>query len=422
MKNKELSPYKDNVIASRGKIVLMNVADYLVTMIMTFLTYIIMLSTIFSSLPSTKANKEAIVNSQTNLRQIVGETHLQGLKSGGNELYSIDEMSESFLLTYAKTSYFLNDEEFPYKANDGYAKKNVTKEETFLEKEYLKDPLGYYFYFYKPNQETLNSYIYDGIDYSANKDDYFFLKASMFEKDAFENYFEKKTEDISIYRQLTLDKATLLSDYLVYGERGDDAKKVYQALSSSFKNAQNIFVNEVESLLPSYVAEYSVFLAKYQELNLDYIISYFIAYCFSFLISEFVMPLFLKKNRTIGVFFFKLVYQNIDDTELGISNLIRKGAIRFLLQLSCLFLVAAISSSQGIYFIKFGSFFTFFYVLIFSFILDIISIVMTLITHTHQGAAELISGIIVKDPSSFDKRIKEKGMDDDGKTKQGTCI
>ncbi len=416
MKNKELSEYKDNVIASKGKIVLMNIADYLVTMIATFLVYITFISVIFSSLSSTKENKQAIIDSQMSLRQIVGETHLQGLKSGGYELYSVDEMSDSFLFTYAKTSYFLNDKEFPYKTDNGYAKKYVSKEETFLQKEYAKDPIGYYFYLYKPSQESLNSYVYNGIDYSSDKDEFFFLKASLFEKAAFDNYFEKKSDDISIYRQLTLDKATLLSDYLVYGETGEDAKKVYQALSSSFKNAQNIFIKEVESFLPSYISEYSLFLAKYQELNLGYIVSYFIAYCISFTICEFVFPLFLKKRRTIGVFFFKLGYQNADDTEVGASNILRKAILRFFLQLSCLFFVAAISSSQGIFFIKFGSFFTFFYVLMFSCALDIVSVCMTFFSRTHQGIAELSSSILVKDPSSFESKIKER-EENDGKTK-----
>ncbi len=395
----------------------MNVADYLVTLIMTFLIYIVLVSTIFSSLPSVKANKQAILDSQTSLRQIVGETRLQGLKSGGNELYSVDEMTESFLLTYAKTSYFLNDEEFPYKTSSGYSKKKITKDETFLEENYASDPIGYYFYLYKPKHESLNSYVYDGIDYSSNMDDYFYLKASLFEKSSFEDYFEKKTEDIPLYRQLSLNKAILLSDYLVYQETGEEAKKVYKNLSSSFKNAQNIFINEVESLLPSYASQYSVFLAHYQELNLGYILSYFISYCLAFACDEFLLPLFLKKKRTIGVFFFKLGYQNIDDTELGAGNLLLKGLLRFFLELSSLFFVAAISSSQGIFFVKFGSFFTFFYVLIFSFALDLVSIAMSLFTRTHQGVAELASGIIVKDPSIFESKIKEKG-ENDGKAKQ----
>lgn len=144
MKQKELSPYKDNVIASKGKIVLSNLADYLVTMLLTLFLYFVVVSQIYTCLPQVKEMKSSLNDSQTSLRNIVSKTHLQTSKNG-EELYSVSEMNNSFLLTYAKTSFYLNDEKFPYSTKNGYEKKDVSVEETFFVKEYAKDPLAYYF-------------------------------------------------------------------------------------------------------------------------------------------------------------------------------------------------------------------------------------------------------------------------------------
>lgn len=407
MKQKELSPYKDNVIASKGKIVLSNLADYLVTMLLTLFLYFVVVSQIYTCLPQVKEMKSSLNDSQTSLRNIVSKTHLQTSKNG-EELYSVSEMNNSFLLTYAKTSFYLNDEKFPYSTKNGYEKKDVSVEETFFVKEYAKDPLAYYFYIYKQNEPELSSYIYDGKDYSSNKDEYFFLKASLFEKDIFDGYFETKSNELSSYRQLSFSKASLLTDYLVYGEKGDSAKKVYQTLSSSFQHAQSLFISEVESSLSSYVQENVKFLATYQNLNLGYVLSYFLSYCIAFPINEFLLPVFFKKKRTIGLFFFKLGYSTLDDLELGTKNILLKGLLRFFLQLSSIFFVSFFFSSQSIFFVKYGSFFSFFYVLLFSFLLDIVSIVMALVSKRHQGVAELSSNIVIKDPLEFEGRVQEK--------------
>lgn len=417
MKQKELSSYKDNAVASKGKIVLSNIADYLVTMLMTLFAYLLIASQIFSALPQVKTLKSSISSSQTSLKEIVNKTHLQTFKSGGNELYSVSEMADSFLLTYAKTSFYLNEEEFPYSTEEGYVKKKVSEDETFLQKGYLKDPLGYYFYVYKEKEPELSSYVYDGKDYSTKKDNYFFLKASLFEKDVFTNYFEAKTNDISIYRQLSFSKATLLTDYLVYGEKGEAAKNVYRALSSSFQHAQNLFISEVETSLSSYVNENAIFLENYKKLNLGYLLSYFVSYCIAFPIVEFLFPLAFKKHRTMGIYFFKLGYSTSDDLELSGKNLFLKGLFRFFLQLSSIFLVSFFFSSQAIFFVKYGSFFSFFYVLLFSFLLDLVSLVMSLVSKRHQGVAEICSNIVIKDPLEFEGRVLEK-EENNGKNNQ----
>ncbi len=408
MKQKELSSYKDNAIASKGKIILSNIADYLVTMLLTLFAYMLIFSQIFSAVPQTKNLKSSIFSSQTSLKEIVAKTHLQTFKSGGEELYSVSEMTDSFLLTYAKTSFYLNEREFPYSTHEGYVNKKVSEEDTFLAKGYWKDPLGYYFFVYKEGEPELSSYVYDGKDYSSEKDEYFYLKASLFEKNVFDDYFEIKTNDLPLYRQLSLSKATLLADYLVYGEKGESAKNVYRALSSSFQHAQGLFISEVENSLSSYVKENAIFLESYKKLNLGYILSYFLSFCFAFAVAEFLLPLLFKKHRTTGIYFFKLGYSTSDDLELRGKNIFLKGLFRFFLQFSGIFFASFFFSSQAIYFVKYGSFFTFFYVLLLSFLLDFLSLTLSAFSKRHQGVAEICSDILIKNPLEFEMKVNEK--------------
>ena len=159
------------------------------------------------------------------------------------------------------------------------------------------------------------------------------------------------------------------------------------------------------------------FLENYKKLNLGYILSYFVSFCIAFPIVEFLFPLAFKKHRTMGIYFFKLGYSTSDDLELSGKNIFLKGLFRFFLQLSAIFLVSFFFSSQTVFFVKYGSFFSFFYVLLFAFLLDLVSLVMSFVSKRHQGVAEICSDIVIKDPLEFEGRISEK-EENNGKNNQ----
>ena len=409
MKELEVSSYKDNVIASKGKVVLANLADYLVTLVLTLLLYFVAITPIFSSLNIVSSYKNDVNASQTSLKEIVNETHLQTFKGDGKTLKSTDEVANEYLETYAKTSFFVNDEKYPYKDEKGnITAKDVNKDETFLAPSFLNDPLAYYFFVYKQNEESLSSYVYEGKDYKDDKESAFFETISLFNKKGFDNLFVKKSDEISIYRQIDIEKARYLSDYLVYGQSSSSSKEVVSLLTSSFNNAENIFISEVENNLPRYIEINNRFLSAYQALNTGYVLCYFIAFIVAFPITEFLLPLFIKKHRTLGVYCFKLGYSRLDDMEPKTKNLLLKGLVRFFIQLSCVFIGSFFFNTQSIFFLSYNGF-SFLYIIIFSLLLGISSIIFTLCNKRHQGFAELASFVILKDPSEFESRVQEKG-------------
>lgn len=413
MKEKELSSYKDNAVASKGNVILANLADYLISLVLTFLIYFAIASPVTSSFSSVKEIKQDITESQTSLKRIVSETHLQTLDSSSS-LKSIDDMSEDFLYTYAKTSYYLNNKEFPYKNSNGQVtNKNVDINETFLASYYYNDPSAYYFFIYKSSQESLSSYVYDSIDYSSKKEEFFYEVKSLLNSSTFDEYFIKKTDEISIYRQLDIDKALLLTDYLVYGDSSSSSKEIANLLTSSFKRVESFFIDEVEANLTSYIKENTKFKDSYASLNGIYVLIFFISFIIAFSIEEFILPLFFKKN-TLGLYSFKLAYCRLDDLEPAISNFLLKGIARFFMHMSCMLLVSFFLSNQSIFFYSYNGF-AFAYIMLFSLALGIGSIITTLINKRHQGLGELASSLIVKDKREFETRVQEKEAISDGK-------
>lgn len=417
MKKAEISSYKDNAIAGKWKAILANLADYLVTMVLTTLIYVFAASPILASLPTTSGLKSEIKTAQTALNQIASDTHLQ-LEDKNGKLIKTSEMANEFALTYAKTSYYLNEAPFPYEKEDGKAfeSKAVTKSETFLEDNYENDPIGYYFYVFKSKEPDLAFYVYDGIDYSKKKDEFFFLNASGLGEDGYADFFIEKTTALPLYRQLSLDKAKLLVDYMIYKDKGKSSSDVYSKITSSFNKSQKFFASEVETSFRPYQTQNQKIQFSYRKLSSYYFIDFVAAYVIGFLINEFLLPIILKNKRTIGLFSFKLGYQTLDDRELGPKNLLSKGGARFLIQFSSIFLSSILFNMEAIFFVRYGSFFSFSLIILFSALLGIASLVSVLIGKKHQGFAELVSFTIVKDTQEFEAPIKTK--EDNGSEKR----
>ncbi len=409
MEKNEISPYKDNAIAKKQKVVLANLADYLITMVLTTLIYIFAVSPIFSSLPATSNLKIEIKTAQISLNQIASNTHLQSNYQSG-QLMKTSEMADEFALTYAKTSYYLNETQFPYKKNEegAWINKTVQKNETFLEDNYGNDPIGYYFYLFKSKEPDLSFYVYDGIDYSDNKDEFFFLKASGFEEEGYKDFFTEATTTLPIYRQLSFDKAKLLVDYMIYNDRGNSSNEVYSKITSSFYKAQSFFANEVETSFTPYLTQNQKIQSLYRKLSFSYFMGFAGAYIIGYTINEFLMPFFLKSRRTLGLFSFKLGYQTPDDREPGIKNLLLKAGARFLIHFSSIFFSSILFNMQAIFFVRFGNFFSFSLVVLFSALLGIASLVYVLISKKNQGFAELTAFVIIKDTQEFEMPINSK--------------
>lgn len=414
MKEKELSAHKDNLIAKKGAVCLANIADYLISMVLTFFLYVAIALPIMSSLSSVKEIKQEITTYQSSLKLLVAETHLQAYDANSSTLNSIEDMAEDFLYAYAKTSYYLNNEKFPHKSNNGQISiKEVDINQTFLADYYYNDPSAYYFFIYKAQEASLSSYVYDSIDYSTKKEEFFYEIKSMLNADSFDGYFTKISDELSIYRQLDIEKARLLTDYLVYGDSSDSTKTVANLLTSSFAKAESFFIEEVENNLPSYIETNTKFKNSYAKYNAIYVLCITLSFVLAFSIEEFIIPLFFKGN-TLGLYSFKLAYCRLDDLKPNALNYLGKGVARFFMHLSGILLASFLLSNQSIFFLSYNGF-AFVYVILFSFALGIGSLITTLISKRHQGLGEIAGFLIVKDKREFEMRIQGKDVLENGK-------
>lgn len=400
MKKEELySPYFHNVIASRKKIFLGSLCDYFLVFILTTTLYTLVGSTIMSSLPVTKSSNEAMTNSNSSLRKIVGETHVQTYDEADDSLVSIETMAKEYIVALAKTSYYVNgDFLFPISNTE---KVTLSEADTFLNEEqrnYSHNPLAYYFCYFKAQHEELNFYIYEGTDYSLDKKRGLYEYAFGYESGSHSSFFEERTEGLSKYETLTLAKAKSITDYLYYGDPG--ASGVYIALSKAYSNASKKFVAEVESKYLAYIKEQARFDQAYANSTLGYLLTLYLSYAVSFVILE-ILPLFNKRKVTIGYYVHKLAYAKENEAKPKWYQFLVKSIIRFLLYLSAPSLLLFLFSQWGLLFYPF-SFFRFIYLVAFSLVLLIVSNILMLNSKNHQGIAELGSGLLLKDSDELE--------------------
>ena len=416
MKKEELySPYFHNVVASRKKIFLGSLCDYFLVFILTTVLYTLVGSSILSSLPITKSNNEAMASSNTSLRKIVGETHIQTYNEEEDSLTSVETMAKDYIVALAKTSYYVNgDLLFPVSSTE---KVTLSEGDTFLNEEnkgYDLNPLAYYFCSFKAQHEELNFYTYDGVDYSSDKKKGLYEYAFGYTSGSYSSFFEEKAKNLSQYETLTLAKAKSITDYLYYGDSG--ASSVYSALSKAYNNASKKFVEEVESKYQAYINEQARFNEAYGNSTLGYLLTLYLTYALSFVILE-IIPVFNKRKVTIGYYVHKLAYAKENETNPKWYQFLLKSLIRFFLYLSSPALLLLLFSQWGLLFYSFG-FFRFIYLVAFSLILLLVSNILMLNNKNHQGIAELGSALLLKDTDELeanDPEFAKKENDQHGK-------
>ena len=399
-----LSKYKNYVTASRKSVFLANFADYLLSFILTFILFSIAGSPIFGALPSTQHNLSEASLHVKRYYKIVDDTRLQRYDEANNSLSSVDDDAKRYIVSLTKTSFYLNDEPYPYEdGSGGYIDKAVPFEETLLfddAGDYPNENLAYYFFTFKSNHPSIDFYSYDGVDYVSNKEEYLYQKAFGYSVDL----FESKREDVTIYRQLKKEKADLLMHYLVYGDGSDAPYQTYRSLAASYIKACNLFVDEVQTHYDAFIQENADFDRVIAEYDLGLMIDLSICYFASILILEGVLPLFLKEGRTIGARALKCSYATKADLTPHPIRFFIKSSARLVLYYSSIFFILIILGSTSMAFISYG-WFSFSILFVATGLLAIGSLVLEMIFSSRQGIPELLSGLVLKDTTQMEAGV-----------------
>lgn len=393
-----LSKYKKYCVAKKGKVLLTNLADYAMSFIAGFLVFACIGYPIFVASSSSVQAEVGEVGKE--LDQFVLSTHLNALDPKDEEsTLSGEAMGKDYVVTLIKTSYFLQGEEMPYRDGEAVLKAPVDEKETFLyigeeaKPHYPNDRIGYYYYVFKPGAEGVNDYVYDGVDYAQDKETPLYTLAYAY-KNA--DLFEKRTDALPVYQQLSFDNAQKINDYLVYSTDDDLPKNLYNELVGHFSSARAFFVNEVETRHPGYISLYQRFSDSYSVIALWTNLVAVFSFLIGFAIMEFVAPLFVKDHRTVSARMMKMGYTMKDESEVTPWAAAVKGIVRAPLYFGSMFF--------GLYFMGLSSLtgflwngFSFFSLYLASLGLGLLSILWTLLNKNNQSLPEFAAGILCKD-------------------------
>lgn len=397
-----VSRYKNYVTASKKKVYLANIADYLLTFILTFLLFAVAGSPILGALPVTQNSYAVLSEHVKTLYEMIDDTHLQTYDSEKGTLSNLNLDGRDYATTLAKTSYYVLDLGYPKKQDDGtYLDIKVDVSETFLGDRvaYPLDAPSYYFLSFKAREASLNNYVYDGTDYASIKDEYLYKKAFGYADD----WFAKTSEELPLWQQLNKDRAMALTAYLVYDDSATVAPyETYKEVLRGYKAAINTFVAEVEKNYAPMLKEVERFNAALREYDGIILVDYNLCFLAAILILEVVLPLCLRQGRTIGMRAIKVAYATDEEMTPSFWRYLIKVLMRVLLHYSSLFFCLMITSSYSIAFVSFG-WFSLAIPLIISGLLGIGSLVMIAVRKSNQGLAEFAARLETKDTTQMEE-------------------
>lgn len=350
------------------------------------------------------------------LKRRVGESRLETLSSDGS-LSMVSEDASNYLLTLAKTSYYLHGENFPQyeSASKTYVFSPVDEAETFLNKgtinsqgnlSYPLDVPAFYFLTFKKETPSLSSYFYQGIDYQQHKEEYLYSFAFGYRTEDEETYFvDSPSQTNSRFQELKQEQALILVDALVYRDSGSRSVAIKNRLAKAYETAVNGFIQEMEEKDAMYLSLFADFQANYHAYVVSYFFSLLCAYFIAFFLAEGLFPMLEKHHQSIGFLSLKMAYSSKEEMIPSFWQNARRFLVRFLLDFSSQGFLLFFLSSFGLCFVDLGLGFTFAYLLLVSVLFSLASLFLILFLPSHQGLCELASSCLAKDLA-----LMENGM------------
>jgi len=427
-----VSSFKNNLIAKRSKIIFSRLIDYFSVVIISFIFFACCTSLINSSLPYVKEAYSGITTLNTELKKVVGETRIQEYDEESNSLKDISVSSEKYITCLTKTSLYIYGEKYPVlnELTKEYDLNEISKDETFLNQgeidqkgnyNYPNDNLSYFFLTFKSENESLNDYIVDKVDYSSKKEEYLYTKMLGYENQTIQKYFIDEPSynsfsnkgDLSRYNILNKKTSEALKNYLVYSD--STSKTIYSYLSNCFYNASSLGVKQVENNYSEYIELNNKFMPSYNIYVLSLVLSYIFAFLLGFSVVYVVNPLLSKKKVTLGMKVFKLAVVRTDEMEMRWNNNTAELIMLFLTDFSSIIFSLFFLNQLSISTYAYGGSINLFQFIIFSLGLDVISLVIFFINKNHQLLSNFAPLSVIKDTEAFEEAVISDEKLEEGK-------
>lgn len=382
--------YATAVVAKPGKKALTYFLDYCLTLVFSILLFALF-DLISLAVPSYTNLKNETSKAQTNLYQIIYDSHLSSYDDGNVFMFE-DKIVENYVYGIVLSS--SSDE-------------TLSKMNQYKDKEKMNKETDRIFYYYN-NYRVENKNLFEGDSYIG--DEYL---SKVFPKS--KSYFEIKDG----YPILNINSATLLNDYILYS-KNENGKIIYDSIKTDYRNAYKDCMNDIQTS-KSYKETLTKFNSGKNTILMTRGSFLIIGYILATAISYILFPLIFKDGKTIGFKVFGLAFTTIDDELLKISSILIKSLLMLIMgfsanSLSCFILFGA----QGMYLLTLNiwGFINILYVSIFSLLLVIVSFFLMIFRkNNHQTLSETICMIVAKNTKEFkvENNVVTKGGEDDGK-------
>ena len=349
-----LNKYSNEVLSSKKKI-LSYLIDYFMVIIFTVIINLISINFILNNIPSVKENNSNFYTQYEINEKVIEDSYLN------------DFNSNNYLMMLVRSS--LDESNFP--GTDFSKVLPLSKENDLF---YL-----YYFKYknsnldlYKNNDNYNPSLYYETLNksnYFIFSNDYYMLKEDVALKVG-DNIFNKSSSN-----------ETLKSEVL------NIINNIYNEATNDLKANNTTYINSLNLL------EKSANLTKnYNLINLS--ISYLIGYLIYFLL----LPFINKNHKTVSMIIFKS-YKEYKFKSTTLS-LVLLNIVRFIIFYSSILISGYLSLGDSMTLILFNDFNNIYYLLfiiLFTLLLYIFSLLISLIKPLNQNFEDKISGIIYKD-------------------------
>ena len=382
--------YATAVVAKPGKKTLAYFLDYCLTLVFSILLFALF-DLISIAVPSYTNLKDETSKAQTNLYQIIYDSHLSSYDDG-NVFMSEDKIVKNYVYGIVLSS--SSDE-------------TLSKMNQYKDKEKMNKETDRIFYYYN-NYRVENKNLFEGDSYIG--DEYL---SKVFPKS--KSYFEIKDG----YPILNISSVTLLNDYILYS-KNENGKIIYDSIKTDYRNAYKDCMSDIQTS-KSYKETLTKFNSGKNTILMTRGSFLIIGYILATAISYILFPLIFKDGKTIGFKVFGLAFTTIDDELLKISSILIKSLLMLIMgfsgnSLSCFILFGA----QGMYLLTFNiwGFINILYVSIFSLLLVIVSFFLMIFRkNNHQTLSETICMIVAKNTKEFkvENNVVTKEGEDDGK-------
>lgn len=379
--------------AKKGRRLVVMLIDYFLVLLVSFSLFALVIQPIFNQLPSTKEVEKQYKEKQDFVLDEIVSTHLQKKNSKEN-LVSVSSESKNYIVKLLKFS------TTKYSDIDYYELKQGKKEYVEIKTEELlsyQDKDGYYqnddilYYYLNFRNENKADYVSEIDTYSLIDVNTKLLKLDNENKSLVSSDFDMNADVFYLSKENT----KILLDYVNYNT--ESGKELYQKLSYLYRSVIINAISEVEKNYTPYINKMNEFNTVYHKYSSMLGWMLVLAYVIAFLICYVPFQLIFRHGRTIGFRFFSLAMSRIDQMELRAWNVIVKDLVTFIMTFSSIFFMPVLLGKIDLLSCYLFGPVTLFQMILFSFLMIVVSIVFFFISKSNQTLSDFASQTITVD-------------------------